>query len=66
MATANDGYWVLEEGCDCYICKLIRGYQPPKTEVLAEHPPKEKPQPGESTEARNERIWRAIKDAAGG
>lgn len=37
-----------------------------KTEVLAEHPPREKPQPGESTQDRNERIWRAIKDASCG
>ena len=70
----SEGGYQVEDGCECWICAYIRQVQGmtigeafgyPKTEVLAEHPPQEAVQ-RETTEERNERIWQAIKDAAGG
>lgn len=69
MIVNSQGFFEKEDGCVCWICKYIdqvnTAQYTTKTEVLAEHPPTEVVQ-RETTEERNERIWQAIKDAAGG
>lgn len=50
-------------GVICTSCTKNWTVPTTKTEVLAEHPPKEAVQV-ETTEERNERIWRAIRDAS--
>ncbi len=77
--TLREWGWTYYEGCDCHDCTewalALTGGQPPTTETekffegeqwTPEEQARLRGTPKETIEQRNERIWQAIRGAAGG